>query len=329
MHIPTFCSMSFLEQVTTSNKIDFLDPENIANTKSQAELLDLILHGSTVFTDVSCDSINDAKENNPYINFLLKNLRIKSSCETFNALRTNQDNFCSTHKKGCAVYMLSPSFSGIAGELQKKSGYYILSPSSSPNALFEERVELFKHGESKDWSFAKEFLEPCHSLLIADPYLFKEQSIKSCIQLLQQTLSKDLKTKCHISLIGSAERKGFHLSANQIKSAISQVKDVVEKKSDVIVEGHIYNGEDFHDRYIITNNVFIFLGNGLDIIKKTDSVSRDSTWVAVKPFKRVNGTTGKGVFFYKIMLEKLKMLKTWIEKDKQQKATNPLFWLEQ
>ncbi|HXL57076.1 MAG TPA: hypothetical protein VN958_12505 [Chitinophagaceae bacterium] len=109
----------------------------------------------------------------------------------------------------------------------------------------------------------------------------------------------------------------------QIKNKISKI---LNRYIPAIVEYHIFNNEEFHDRYLITNNACIFSGYGIDIIKN-ERVKKDSTWIAFRPFKRVNVNGDNDVFFYNVMQKKLAMMKKWVEKSTNKISSNPLFKL--
>ena len=147
----------------------------------------------------------------------------------------------------------------------------------------------------------------------------------------EQVMPVGLKKVYHVTLIGSDQsRKNDLPSKITIAKWANDLQDFLLRKGiKAKVEFHIYNNEEFHDRYIITNNIFIYSGYGMDILKNGSNVQKDGIWIAHKPFKHVNVNGLKGVLFYRVMKEKLDVLKTFIQGSSNNSfTTNPLFHLD-
>ena len=221
--------------------------------------------------------------------------------------------------------MLSDSYRGLIEGLEKQSGCHHFSTSSNHECLFYDQIETFQNKSTfKDWGFAKRFLNPHHSIVIADPYLFttSDGSINSIKELLGSLNMDSLNRDYHVTLIG---KKIDNLAKGiQIQKWIKELMTQFERKNiNVNIESFIIANKDFHDRYIITNNSFIFSGYGIDIIKNNKQ-TKESSWVAFKPFKQVISNEDQKVFYVSIMKEKLSILRTWIIENKNNEPMNPL-----
>jgi len=331
-YIPAYFSFSFLESVFTKKKSDNPNSDELSKAQSHLDLLTLILDGVTIKTDVSKEKIEDVGKCNPYIKYLMKALRISSSKEDFFDITNNADAYFKSIKEPITLYGFSEMHHVMVDQYQAKSGYHCITPKSSCQELFIEPIETFKKDESKSWVFAKRFLEPHNSIIIADPYLFKEKTLASLKRLLVEILPINIKSIYHLTLIGCDDNKKNDLPTSQIiNNRINELQEYMKKKlTNIVIESHIFNAEEFHDRYIITNNVLISPGYGLDILKSAKEdikAAKDSTWIGLKPFKKrfINGVSG--VFVFKTMFEKLFLMKSWIEKSSNRNSSNPLILL--
>lgn len=327
MHIPAYCSIDYLEEITRKTLIDYMQPEKTLQGRTVFDLLELITEGLNIRTDCPPEKIEERRTTNPYINFLIKGNRIKAAISEFQQLRTNEDEFFTSAEKGVKLFLLSETYVSRIKDYQDKSGYYFLTPSTDNQLLFDEEIETFERSSQKTWAFAERFFNPHHSIVVADPYLYKEVSRRSLKEMLEKILPKKLLTPYHISLVGSDKnRKNDLPDANNITEWAAGLRNWINTiVNTASFECHIYNKEDFHDRYIITNNTCIFSGYGLNIIKNNHETQRDGTWLALKPFKRVNVNGLKGVIFLKIMKDKLGIIKTWIGNSNSPDSSNPLF----
>jgi hypothetical protein len=323
MRINAWVSLDFLQEITTKT-FDLTDTTKLINSKTHLNLLDLVLNGLNVKVDSDNNTIRE-NINNPYIINLIKNNRIESRKDDFIKLRSNPDNYFSEAVKEIAIYFLN----SVPPDYQNKSGYFFLTPKDDLSILFNEEFETFEKSSSKDWEFTKRYFEPHHSIVIADPYIFKSSSFEAIITLMFKIIPKQLKSTYHITFLGSDEnRKNDLPSFIQIKSQIEKLSGKLSKSLQrIIVEFHVYNREEFHDRYVITNNVCIFSGHGFGMSKEenTAKLLKETLWIAYKPFKRVNENGLKNSFFYKVMLDRLKLINMWIKESSNNKTNNPLF----
>lgn len=284
-----------------------------------------------IHTDFPTEKIEE-RRSNPYIKYLIKNSRIKSASDEFRLLRTDYErNIPNIGNSAVMLYMLDELVEPLKNKLMAASGFHVFTAGSDHMELFQEDIETFKKSTTKYWSFAKRFLSPHNAIVIADPYLFKDHTRKSVLASFEQVVPVGLKKEYYVTLIGSDQSRKSELpSKTLIERWTNDLLDfLVRKGIKAKVEFHIYNKEEFHDRYIITNNIFIYSGYGMDILKNGNNVQKDGIWIAHKPFKHVNVNGSKGVLFYKVMNEKLGVLKTFIQGSSNNSfTTNPLFHLD-
>ena len=264
---------------------------------------------------------------NPYIKYLIKNFRISSNPQAFEKLKSDENNWIDQNND-IRLYLLSDFWNGIKEQLQNESGNIFLSTSDDHKCLFTEEIEHFRKGEEKTWEFAKRLFYPHHSLIIADPYLFKD-NLANCRSFIKEVIPTGLKSTYHLTLVGSIKKQ--NMTDKHVANAVDALQKLLNETGlKNKLEYFIYDGDDFHDRYIISNNCCVFSGSGLDIINnKTNKSKKEGSWIAFKPYKRVNINGKDGVFFYNIQCQKLEVLNKWIlysgNNPERNESENPLF----
>lgn len=321
-----YCSMAFLKKLTSDFGSDFVNFENLNRAKYSIDLIDFLLYGCQVKTDLSEEEI-ELNFDDPYVKCLMKRGKIVSAKDQFNTFDKNHGTFFFEKMDEQVPLLLMNSLTEVEEKsIEDAQGLHCISSKDKISVLFEEKTKTFLNKNPTDWLFAKEFLHPHNAIVIADPYLYTNDTLSSLVSLLKSTVSKSLKKKYHITLLGCSRRKGIKDDeAFLIKNIVRSKLQLIESfpTLNINLDYHFYNGEEFHDRYIITNNTCIFSGYGLDIVKNGVS-KKDGTWLAFKPFKRLTINGKEGVFFFSIMKEKLKLMSGWIEKEDKLKSSNPL-----
>jgi len=176
--------------------------------------------------------------------------------------------------------------------------------------LFKDNGCAFPSETAKDWSFLSA-LNGCHprlnvgnSLIIVDNYLFESNSretggsnrdvtfdfedkidfnLKPILDyILPQKLADDLFYE--ISIISGRENINYESQYNYVRSTIRKLRPKLNFKL-----SFYNNASIFHDRCIVSNNVWISCGHGFDIFKKEKSNPSKSTTVnVVFPFIQSN-----------------------------------------
>jgi hypothetical protein len=327
MHIPAYCSMSFLEQLSCNATVDYLDPSSIEENRQASNLIELINNGLKIKTNCTTEILNN-KVDNPYIKALIKNNRILSDAQAFKKLQQNEKNFFSDFDEGLALFLLSDNFKDIVKNLQEKSGFYFITSKSDTSILFDEHVVQFKFKQNKDWKFAENIFAPHNAMIIADPYLFSSKTKPSLINFLTAIFpKKEMAVPYNLTLIGKDDNS-LKKNEPQVSKNKKELVDIVKNKfmGKISVECHVCNSslEEFHDRYLITNNAAVISGYGVDIIGKSNTVKKAGKWVSKKPFQKVNFNGSRNVFYINILLQELETLKDWIKKSDNTKTSNRL-----
>lgn len=138
--------------------------------------------------------------------------------------------------------------------------------SQMPNLFVDNGVAL-RHGENWDWSKLKKYLsQPSNSMILVDNYAFQYEK-ENLYRILELILPDKLSFQYHL-LIFHQNGKGQNI--NNLENTIKQLKPNL----DIVIED-IQTGQDptdgyrtdFHDRAIITNNIWIGSGAGFNLIK--------------------------------------------------------------
>ncbi len=318
--IPAYLSYAFLEDVVNNTQIDFLNPDETINNQTRLKLVDLIFHGLTVYIDEDHQKIDErieAENGNPLLKYLIKNSRIKYVPNNFSELRTEPMDLIKKQQHSITFFGLSKNMNGILNEYQNKSGHHFLTIQSDISQLFKETIKSFERDDKLSWTFASNLFEPHNCLIVADVYLF--ENLDCLYELLRQIINYKLEQPYILTLIG----KSNNITELQVGNRIDTFRKRLIRFN-IIVEYHICNRPDFHDRYIISNNTCVFSGYGIDLIRNNTKVVKESTWTAFTPFKRLEIDEETGVFFYKILTKKLQVFKKWISSSSSPNSSNPL-----
>ena len=280
----------------------------------QGQFLHLLLAGATVH----CADIgpNLQQYNNPLLLELNKLNRLRYMPIADFSTLTSIASVC--RRSDIALFCLqNPTISNHI-EASIQTGYYFLKDVPADDGLFVNQYVTYNRNLRKSWAFANGLFQPHHSIVIADAYLFNEYGESGLFALLGHIQPNCLGYPYWITLLGSdAERKKSYglFQPEQIRKLISKIEALFDKAGiSFEVEAFVYNGAEFHDRYILTNNLCVLPGYGISIVKNgVQTPQREGTWTVARPFSRVVYNEQPGVYFEKVMKEKLKTIKQWIE----------------
>jgi hypothetical protein len=325
MNLPAYCSYRFLEEVISQNPVEFINPDKLLQGRNHFELLDLLMNGLSIETDCSKEKLENTT--NPIIKFLKKNNRIFSSEKSFTLMRENFPLFIKENGKPYCIYLLTNIHNDLLNEYSLKTGNYFVSPQSQLDKLFADYIQFQEFSEIIDHPFGLEFFDVHNSVVLTDPYLFATDSRLNIERLLEHILPKKIQMKYSVTLVGCDKNKPKALSLpsqTEIAEWIQRIDRRLNRTHECCIDYHIYNGADFHDRIIITNNSFIYSGIGLNFLRGNQSV-KDSSWVCYRLSKNVAENDKKRTFVYQLMLKKLAVIKKWISKSNNPNTDNPLF----
>lgn len=308
MQMQAYCDWNYLLNISNNINIDFTDPNQINKARSQLNLADLFLNGLNIYTNASHETILTGLKN-PMINKLFRDGKIRK-----NSLENSKTNIANGVKERIpTLYFFEKDCKPFN---QQESGNFLFGQDEDASVLFGYFVEHFsKKQKDKTWEFAKEMFFPHHSLVIADPYIYTDTGFNSLRSLLSNVIPKELKCTYHISLIGcdrlknrknekekNTNDKNQVMSEIDIKSAVNEMKNWIKSLGvDINIQYFIYNGNDFHDRYLISNNLCVFSGFGVGILQDHyNNPAKEGSWVAFRPYGRINFNGKMGVFFFKV-----------------------------
>lgn len=305
-------SVSYLDKVMASDSV-VLDFYNLGEQQNKLQLADLLFHGvDEVYLEDDDQTIEQSK--NILVKRYLKDLKIKRKTENAQARKPLYD-----------LYFNASLSDAEVKSLQKKKGCFHGNHNSDPAPLFGEYVQHFDTSEKMSWEFASPMFEPHNSVVIIDPYLFTRFALNGLIEMFRKILPRRLQEHYHITLIGrrSNLNDGILLQID-IEGFIQQLKmELSAHALHVTVEYFFCNQHEFHDRYIFTNNTAVFLGSGVSILAG-NTPFKEGSWLAYRPYKRINFDGRQGVFFYKVMQRKLRTICSWLNQSGYRNFQNPL-----
>jgi len=337
--LPAYISYNFLEDLAKNSNINLLETYKSNDNKNKAELVQLVLNGLYAKVDKSSEEIASLRKQNnfnPLFEYLLLasgKQKVEYCPAEFNTIKHGKLD--SLIINPFTQFFLSNTI-GNTEKMEKDYGILIhqMNRKESYKRLSTIQLETFKLRETKDWIFIHKYELPHHSILIADPHLLRNNQNVHVLRLLECLISTNLKSKYHIT---------FFISSNSMKSnekdkagillpeRVRWIKDNIEikfKKLPFEIEYVVYDGEDFHDRFIITNNAMIYSGYGFDLISDRNTVKKQTSWLFVNHGKIVEEKNGTVRTHYDIVRNYLLQLKEWINRKQSYSSIeikNPLF----
>jgi len=142
--------------------------------------------------------------------------------------------------------------------------------------LFVDHAEPIELGDKShtDWRFLGTFKHHCNTLAIVDNYILKDKSviIENLIPILDYLLPQKLKIPFQISIFAVKELKhGPNLNFKSFHEFISdEIKRIRPELNFNLGIFQLRN--EFHDRNLITNYIFIDSGGGFDLFKKKKAI---------------------------------------------------------
>jgi predicted nucleic acid-binding Zn finger protein len=300
----------------------------IADSKArtiQGQFLSLLLEGATVH----CAGVgpNLQQYGNPLLLELNKLNRLRPLAVSDFSSFASITQTCT--RADIALFCLGNPALHDKVDASAQSGYLFFKDVPADEGLFVNQMVTYNRQSPKSWAFATNLFQPHHSVVIADAYLFNEQGTQGLLALLAHIQPKCLGYPYWITLLGSdaGRKNSFGLfQPEQIRQLICDIEALFEKAGvPFVVEAFVYNGHDFHDRYILTNNLCVLPGYGVSIVKNgKETPHKEGTWTAARPFSRVVYNNQQGVYFEKVMREKLKTIRQWIGRGDRNGSGNPL-----
>lgn len=115
----------------------------------------------------------------------------------------------------------------------------------------------------------------CNSLILVDNYIFNDFKLldDNLKQILDALLPERLDIPFHIAICSEMGNKSEQDCLIKVDNLIKNIRPNLIVKIDILK----CSTSDFHDRIIITNNIYISCGSGFEILKYDFNISRFST----------------------------------------------------
>lgn len=140
-----------------------------------------------------------------------------------------------------------------------------IKESANNNNLYRDFGHAIEKNEEVTWAtLLEEAVHNCNAMIIFDHYLLKkkESNLYQILRtLLPQRLDRDL--SFDLSLY-TAESVDLYQEYAKISKKLKEIRPTLEVNLSIFICGH----NDFHDRAIITNYLWIGAGGGFDLLKK-------------------------------------------------------------
>ena len=144
-----------------------------------------------------------------------------------------------------------------------------LSNFSTKALYFKDNGVAVKMGDLWDWEKIRSVAsEAANALLIVDNYIFKGDEKSNLYKILDIILPKSLKVDFHLTVFYIESRPG---SEDNLKNAIKRIRPDLNIVYEFIkTTKDVNNGfkTDFHDRAILTNNLWIDSGAGFNLLRR-------------------------------------------------------------
>lgn len=221
-------------------------------------------------------------DNNPYVKALIKSGKITSNKLQFDEIRNCKSNFFKGDRVRPQLFILPNFADDLMIRLQRDSGCFFLKSLLALEKLNFVKSFYLRAYQYIDWDKISDLVGPHNCLLIEDPYiLLSANAISNCLKFLRKVIPKSIRVKYAITIIGRSTAKGTMTDYNRIDLAIKELTDGIHAiLKSVFVEVLTYDGLEFHDRSIITNNTYIFCGSGFGITSNKNVLLKDSNWIS-------------------------------------------------
>ena len=144
-----------------------------------------------------------------------------------------------------------------------------LSNFSNKAYYFKDNGAAVRMGDHWDWEEIRWVAsEAANSLIIVDNYIFKGDEKSNLYKILDIILPKSLKVDFHLTVFYIESRPG---SEDNLKNAIKRIRPNLNIVYEFIkTTKDVNNGfkTDFHDRAILTNNLWINSGAGFNLLRR-------------------------------------------------------------
>lgn len=298
-----FCEVGFLTEFINSHPTILEPNDDIIKLMGNWISMYQFICKSNVVLDISASRFSQIKESNEWMKMFWK----KSSNGECNIDFSDPGDFpyisdLLNRKRNIkelnAVYLTTQP-DNICRKLSEELGIVILNNDlvRSCSHLYIDNGTEFPSDNAKDWDFLRRLnsvypaVNICNSMIIVDNFLFTddlkngddekfEYNLKPILKtLLPHYLSNDEVFEIAI-FTGEDKDRNFGRQMNYIRSLITRIRPSLKVRLCFYGKSQSM----FHDRAILTNNLWISSGHGFDIFGKTKDVGKPTTVSIAFPF---------------------------------------------
>lgn len=187
-----------------------------------------------------------------------------------------------------AVYLTDASFDKFAADM----GVLNITPENYADfeELFIDNGAAISKNAKENWKWVLRgcVKHTCNALLIVDNYLFKNDfELKNVIELLDCLIPDKLETEFHLTIVSSRQQDIFnkdemYVASDKRNKIEKEVKKIRPHIKSVQIE-IFFVGNEFHDRSIVSNNIWIGAGSGFGLFNN-DKPNKPTTIQVVYPY---------------------------------------------
>lgn len=178
----------------------------------------------------------------------------------------------------------------------EKFGVMTITPSSIDEIgyLFKDSGQIIKKGNEENWNFISKAKHPFNAILIVDPYLLSDTSIleNNIYAILDHILPQKVSTSFDISIISNDFKGGAMNRYEMVDKKIKQIRPRLNYNMTLYYD----SSKLFHDRAILTNNVFIESGAGFALFNKNGKAKNSTTVSITYPFINSSNPMAKELY---------------------------------
>lgn len=283
-----FCETGFWDRFSSDAKRLpglSLDEKSLKEQSTWIGFAELFLH-SDVWLDCSLLELQCKVGQDENLKMLWKkstNGECGLECDKDNFPRIQEDEL--DYQEGDSILYPSALYLTTNGYEQQAKDWGVINVSSEQylnyEHLFVDKGREIKKGESTDWSLLRDWaIHNMNAMVIVDNYVMNKAK-NNLYSVLDFLLPEKMKVVFYLTIFTLSEDTVAH--RRQIEQHLSQKKPKLKVKVEVFNSSGSFCSKYYHDRTIISNNIWIGVGAGIDLfrldIKK--SIAEKSTTIPI------------------------------------------------
>lgn len=298
-----FCEVGFLREFIGSHPTMLVPNDDVIRLMGNWISVYHFICKSDVVIDITAAEFSSIKDNNEWMRLFWKkssngecNIEFAGMKEFPHISNLSHDK-CSV-KELNAVYLTTQP-DDVCIKKSNELGVVVLNNDliKKCDHLFIDNGTEFPSRKAKDWDFMKQLnsvfpsINICNSMIIVDNYLFSDNIKNEADERLEYNLKPILRTLLPHSLAegeifeiaiftGEDKKQSFERQLNYISSLITKIRPNLNTR--ICFYGKSQSA--FHDRAILTNNIWISSGHGFDIFGRSKEIGKPTTINIAFPF---------------------------------------------